>query len=110
MNNIFDTHAHYSSRQFDADRAELLTALPAGGVVGVLECATHSGDAAQVLELAHAAPYFHAALGIHPEIEKQEWPRSLLMDGGRFRAAAGVGFDDTLTGVQRCLRDYGLLK
>ena len=49
MNNIFDTHAHYSSRQFDADRAELLTALPAGGVVGVLECATHSGDAAQVL-------------------------------------------------------------
>ena len=34
MNNIFDTHAHYSSRQFDADRAELLTALPAGGVVG----------------------------------------------------------------------------
>ena len=27
MNNIFDTHAHYSSRQFDADRAELLTAL-----------------------------------------------------------------------------------
>ena len=49
MNNIFDTHAHYSSRQFDADRTELLTALPAGGVVGVLECATHSGDAAQVL-------------------------------------------------------------
>ena len=36
MNNIFDTHAHYSSRQFDADRAALLTALPAGGVVGVL--------------------------------------------------------------------------
>ena len=31
-------------------------------------------------------------------------------DGGRFRAAAGVGFDDTMTGVQRCLRDYGLLK
>ena len=55
MNNIFDTHAHYSSRQFDADRAELLTALPAGGVVGVLECDTHSGDAAQVLELAQAA-------------------------------------------------------
>ena len=29
MNNIFDTHAHYSSRQFDAARAELLPALPA---------------------------------------------------------------------------------
>ena len=51
-----------------------------------------------------------ALLDIHPVIEAADWPRSLLMDGGRFRAAAGVGFDDTLTGVQRCLRDYGLLK
>jgi len=49
-------------------------------------------------------------LDIPPVIETADWPRSLLMDGGRFRAAAGVGFDDTLTGVQRCLRDYGLLK
>ena len=67
MTNIFDTHAHYASRQFDGVRADLLAALPRGGVVGVLECATHSGDAARVLELAHSAPYFHAAIGIHPE-------------------------------------------
>ena len=51
-----------------------------------------------------------ALLDIHPVIETADWPRSLLMDGGRFRAVAGVGFDDTLTGVQRCLRDYSLLK
>ena len=67
MHNIFDTHAHYSSHQFDADRAELLAALPEGGVTGVLECATHSGDAPLVLEMARTVPYFHAALGIHPE-------------------------------------------
>lgn len=65
MTNIFDTHAHYASRQFDGDRADLLAALSRGGVVGVLECATHSGDAQKVLELAHTVPYFHAALG-HP--------------------------------------------
>ena len=53
MTNIFDTHAHYSSRQFDADRDAVMRALGEGGVVGVLECATHSGDAAAVLELAH---------------------------------------------------------
>ena len=86
MNNIFDTHAHYSSRQFDADRAELLTALPAGGVVGVLECATHSGDAAQVLELAHAAPYFHAALGIHPESLIEEDAATVAVYHGDWRA------------------------
>ena len=89
MNNIFDTHAHYSSRQFDADRAELLTALPAGGVVGVLECATHSGDAAQVLELAHAAPYFHAALGIHPEsLIEEDAATALSANSGRMAASS----------------------
>lgn len=30
-------------------------------------------------------------LGIHPEIEKQEWPRSLLMDGSKFRNARRCG-------------------
>ena len=67
MTNIFDTHAHYSSRQFDADRDAVMRALGEGGVVGVLECATHSGDAAAVLELAHKYPFAHAALGITPK-------------------------------------------
>lgn len=40
---IFDTHAHYSSRAFDADRFALLDSLPEKGVVGVCEQATHSG-------------------------------------------------------------------
>lgn len=61
-------------------------------------------------DMATTARRACALLDIHPVIEAADWPRSLLMDGGRFRAAAGVGFDDTLTGVQRCLRDYGLLK
>lgn len=42
---IFDTHAHYSARAFDADRFALLDSLPEKGVVGVCEQATHSGDA-----------------------------------------------------------------
>ena len=50
---IFDTHAHYSARAFDADRFALLDSLPGKGVVGVCEQATHSGDAPKVLELAH---------------------------------------------------------
>ena len=67
MPEIYDTHAHYSSRQFDADRDEVMRALPEAGVVGVLECATHSGDAPSVLALARKYPFVHAALGIHPE-------------------------------------------
>lgn len=64
---IFDTHAHYCSRAFDGDRDAVLTGLPARGVVGVCEQATHSGDAPRVLELAHRYPWVWAAVGIHPE-------------------------------------------
>ena len=60
---IFDTHAHYSSRAFDADRFALLDSLPEKGVVGVCEQATHSGDAPRVLELAHRYPWVYAAIG-----------------------------------------------
>ena len=67
MGPIFDTHAHYSARAFDADRYTLLDSLPAKGVVGVCEQATHSGDAPRVLELAHRYPWVWAAIGIHPE-------------------------------------------
>ena len=64
---IFDTHAHYNARAFDADRFALLDSLPLKGVVGVCEQATHSGDAPKVLELAHKYPWVYAAVGIHPE-------------------------------------------
>ncbi len=64
---IFDSHAHYSSHAFDADRYDVLDALPAKGVVGVCEQATHSGDAPSCLALAHRYPWIWAAIGIHPE-------------------------------------------
>lgn len=51
-----------------------------------------------------------ALLNMHPALEKADWQRCLLMDGSKFRAAAGVGFGDTLTGLTHCLRDYGLTR
>ena len=57
---IFDTHAHYSSGAFNADREAVLDGLPAKGVVGVCEQATHSGDAPRCLALAHAYPWVWA--------------------------------------------------
>ena len=86
MTNIFDTHAHYCSHRFDSDRAALMAALPAGGVVGVLECATHSGDARAVLALAHEYPFVHAALGIHPESLIEEDAATVAVYHGDWRA------------------------
>ena len=37
---IFDTHAHYSARAFDADRFALLDSLPGKGAAVLSICAT----------------------------------------------------------------------
>ena len=68
---IFDTHAHYCSTRFDPDREELLARLPEEGVVGVCECATHSGDAALAVALAHKFPYVWAAVDMAPLFEDE---------------------------------------
>ena len=86
MTDIFDTHAHYCSRQFEPDRDALMQALPAAGVTGVLECATHSGDAPRVLALAHKYPFVHAALGIHPESLGEENATTVAIYHGDWRA------------------------
>ncbi len=86
MRHIFDSHAHYSSHRFDADRDALLAALPAGGVCGVLECATHSGDARAALALAHRYPFVWAAVGIHPESLTDETAATVAVYGGDWRA------------------------
>ena len=90
MTDIFDTHAHYCSRQFEPDRDELMQALPAAGVTGVLECATHSGDAPRVLALAHKYPFVHAALGIHPESLGEEDAPTVAVYHGDWRAELAV--------------------
>ena len=87
MTNIFDTHAHYCSGQFNVDRDALVgQELPAGGVVGVLECATHSGDATRAVELAHRYPHVYAAVGIHPESLGDERAPTVTVYHGDWRA------------------------
>ena len=52
MNNIFDSHAHYDSDAFDADRKELLSALPEQGVCGIINCGSDMASSLKSLELA----------------------------------------------------------
>lgn len=83
---IFDTHAHYTSRQFDEDRDALLAALPARGVVGVVDCATDYASGRACLALAEQYPYVYAALGIHPESLIEEDASTLTRFGGDWAA------------------------
>lgn len=64
---IFDSHAHYDDGAFNEDRAELLAALPAGGVCGVINAASDLDSARRSIEMAAEYPYIHAAVGVHPE-------------------------------------------
>ncbi len=67
MEPIFDTHAHYTSRQFEGDRLSLLEQLPSQGVVGVVDCGTDYDSTVQSLALAEKFPWLYTAAGIHPQ-------------------------------------------
>jgi TatD DNase family protein len=64
---IFDTHAHYDSSAFNADRDEMLSSLPAAGVGLVVDpgCDVESSRAA--VALAEKYSHVYAAVGLHPE-------------------------------------------
>ncbi len=64
---LFDTHAHYYDEAFDADRDQVLSALPGAGV-GLVLCPGCDIPTSQAsLELAEKYPHVYAAVGIHPE-------------------------------------------
>lgn len=74
---IFDTHAHYDTERFDADRDELLSSLPSLGVAAAVNCGTDIASSRRSVELAERYDYFYAACGIYPH----DW------DGGRVCSA-----------------------
>ena len=63
---IFDTHAHYDSSAFHADRDEVLSALPAAGVGLVVNAGCDIESSRAGIALAEKYSYLYAAVGIHP--------------------------------------------
>ena len=64
---LFDTHAHYDSHKFDADRDAVLSALPAQGVGLVVNPGCDLESSRRAVELAGRYPFLYAAVGVHPE-------------------------------------------
>ena len=64
---LFDTHAHYNDRAFDADRDAVLSSLPESGV-GLVLCPGCDIESSQAcVSLAEKYPHVYAAVGFHPE-------------------------------------------
>ena len=67
LTGLFDTHAHYDSRQFDPDRDQVLSALPGQGVALVVNPGCDLKSSRKAIELAERYPFVYAAVGVHPE-------------------------------------------
>ncbi len=63
---LFDTHAHYDSGAFNADRREVLASMPAKGVELILNPGCDLASSEMAIALAEAFPFLYAAVGVHP--------------------------------------------
>ena len=96
---LFDTHAHMDSRSFDADRAELLQALPERGIQYLMNpgCSLASSHAA--VKLAQDYDYIYAAVGSHPDAADEvndaviEEYRKLCKLNPKVKAIGEIGLD-----------------
>ena len=63
---IFDTHAHYDDRKFDADREELIEQLRVSGIGRVVDIGADIDSTRRAVALAKQYDFIYAAAGVHP--------------------------------------------
>ena len=63
---VFDTHAHYDSGAFNADRLELLASMPQQDVALIVNPGCDLETSKTAVELADRFPFVYAAVGVHP--------------------------------------------
>ncbi len=103
--NIFDTHSHYMSQEFDADRDALLAALPAQGVRFVMLAGCTVEDSRKCLHLARQYDYIYTTVGVHPgclEDLPADWLAQLreMAKDEKVRAIGEIGLDYHYEGIQ----------
>lgn len=98
MMTLFDTHAHYDSRQFDCDRDAVLSALPEQGVALVVNPGCDLPSSRKAVEIAGRYPFVYAAVGVHPE-DCADWEDGCLLElralaaNRKVRAIGEIGLD-----------------
>lgn len=95
---LFDTHAHYDSSWFDADRDELLSSLPERGVGLVLNPGCNLSSSQKAVSYAQRWPHVYAAVGFHPSDAADATPEALdeiarLAQCDKVKAIGEIGLD-----------------
>ena len=97
--NLFDTHAHMDDRGFDADREELLAALPGEGLVLVMNPGCNLESSRNVDRLTKQYDYLYGAVGSHPDAADEvnaavlEEYRRLCAGNPKLKAIGEIGLD-----------------
>ena len=96
---LFDTHAHMDDHAFDADRAELLAALPGQGLALVMNPGCSLESSRNACALARQYDYIYAAVGSHPDVADEvndavlEEYRKLCRENPKVKAIGEIGLD-----------------
>ncbi len=93
MNNIFDSHTHYTDKAFNEDREIMLGSLKESGVCGIINCGADIESSVSSIELANKYDYIYATCGIHPE-EADKIPENyivILRDLAKNKKCVAIG-------------------
>ncbi len=95
---IFESHAHYDDRRFDADRDALLDSLAAGGIGYVVNVGANIASTKASLALAEKYPWIYASAGVHPsdvgELDEEKFAQLSELCGHEKCVAVGeIGLD-----------------
>lgn len=64
---IFETHAHYDDKAFEADRDGLLGSLEENGIGTVVNVCASIGEFGRTVALTEKYPFVYGAVGVHPD-------------------------------------------
>lgn len=107
---LFDTHAHLNDRAFDADREDLIAALPKKGISLVMNAGCSLEASREVVAMAEKTPWMYASVGSHPDSadevneEVQEEYRRLCKLSSKVKAVGEIGLDYHYEDIPRDLQ------
>ncbi len=95
---LFDTHAHFDHRKFDADREALLARLPEKGVSLLMNIGCDLSSSLKSVALSEQYPFVYCAVGSHPDAAGSLTDQTLQMyrqlaARPKVRAIGEIGLD-----------------